>query len=413
MPMMVTSIMLMSGGVAQASDLYPAQDDEVVIYYNRGTDNEAEYNGWGLHLWNGEGCTSTDLEKMGIGSGGTDWNDPYPVSGFSDTYGAYYVLNVDLDASDPHTCMNFILHKGDDKAFGSANQKVQLTELGETRGLFGFHGSSQLYYEPISERPIAIDGQKAHWLDRDTIAWEDAANAARVELRYSPRNRIELDEETNVITGGKSLDVPITGELSEELKQRFPHLSGMTGTQIDVRDRKLARILKSQIVMVAYDDEDKVLAATEVQKAGVLDDVFVNEDAGNAISEELGAIVNGSRTEFKLWAPTAQNVDLYIYNKNKKQTKKINLAENPETGVWESGQVNGVVGDYYRYEVTVYHPTTKRIETVMVTDPYSHSVSTNSRYSQVVDLANDKKLKPKGGTSMKDQKPLWVTMASI
>ncbi|GAM78260.1 putative pullulanase precursor [Vibrio ishigakensis] len=199
--------------------------------------------------------------------------------------------------------------------------------------------------------------------------------------------------------------MPITGELSEELKQRFPHLSGMTGTQIDVRDRKLARILKSQIVMVAYDDEDKVLAATEVQKAGVLDDVFVNEDAGNAISEELGAIVNGSRTEFKLWAPTAQNVDLYIYNKNKKQTKKINLAENPETGVWESGQVNGVVGDYYRYEVTVYHPTTKRIETVMVTDPYSHSVSTNSRYSQVVDLANDKKLKPKAGIIMKGRKP--------
>lgn len=396
MPMLVTSIMLMSGGVAQASDLYPAQDDEVVIYYNRGTDNQAEYNGWGLHLWNGEGCTSADLEAMGIGSGGTDWNDPYPITGFSDTYGAYYVLNVDLDASDPHTCMNFILHKGDDKGFGSANQKVQLTQLGETRGLFGFHGSSQLYYEPISERPIAIDGQKAHWLDRDTIAWEDAANAARVELRYSPRNRIELDEESNVITGGQSLDVLITGELSEELKQRFPHLSGMTGTQIDVRDRKLARILKSQIVMVAYDDEDNVLAATEVQKAGVLDDVFVNEDAGNAISEELGAIVNGSRTEFKLWAPTAQNVDLYIYNKKKKQTKKINLAENSETGVWESGQVKGVVGDYYRYEVTVYHPTTKRIETVMVTDPYSHSVSTNSRYSQVVDLANDKKLKPKG-----------------
>ncbi|MEZ8825257.1 pullulanase-type alpha-1,6-glucosidase [Vibrio amylolyticus] len=401
LPVLATSILLAghSGAHAtnlDASDLYVPSQDEVVIYYNRGTEDQSEYQDWGMHLWNGEGCTSTNLEGMGIASTGTSWDEPYLADGFSQTYGAYYVFKVDLEASDPHECMNFILHKGNEKALGSANHKAQLAQLDDIRSIFGFHGSSQLYYQPTAERPIAIDGQKAHWLNRDTIAWEDAANAARVELRFSPRNRIKLDEENNQIIKGRTLGLAVTGELNEELKSRFPHLSGLTGLEINVRDRRLSRILKSQIVLVAYDDKDKVIAATEVQKAGVLDDVFVNELSGNAISEELGAIVQGSKTVFRLWAPTAQDVKLHVYNKNKKRIKTIGLHEDSDTGIWESGRLSGVVNKYYRYEVTVYHPTTKQIETVLVTDPYSLSVSTNSTYSQVVDLANDRRLKPRG-----------------
>ena len=41
----------------------------------------------------------------------------------------------------------------------------------------------------------------------------------------------------------------------------------------------------------------------------------------------------------------------------------------------------------------VYHPTTGNIETRLVTDPYSLSLSKNSAYSQVIDL-NDSTLKP-------------------
>ncbi len=60
---------------------------------------------------------------MGLSETGTNWEAPYEFDGISDTYGAYYVLKVDPDASDPHKCMNFILHNGDEKAFGSANSK--------------------------------------------------------------------------------------------------------------------------------------------------------------------------------------------------------------------------------------------------------------------------------------------------
>lgn len=370
------------------SGLHPAGENEVVIYYKRdvaSASTASDYEGWGLHLWNGEGCTSTDLEAMGIADGGTDWASPLPFDGISDTYGAYYVLKVDPDASDPHNCMNFILHKGDEKAFGSANSKVELTKLGESQGLFGFHGSSELYYEPIEERPVDIDGQKAHWLDAETIAWEAAGSADSMKLYYSLTNDIKMDEDKQ-ITGGTAVELTKAGDLSDELKERFRHLASLQAAGIDVNAETLRTILKSQIVMVAYNADGDVTSATEVQKPGVLDAVFADEDAGNAISEELGAIVEGSAATFKLWAPTAQDVDLIIYDANFAEEATVAMTENPETGIWESEAQGNVLNKFYRYQVKVYHPTTGVVETRLVTDPYSLSLSQNSMYSQVVDL---------------------------
>ncbi|BBM67365.1 pullulanase [Vibrio alfacsensis] len=384
-------------GIAPGSGLHPAGENEVVIYYKRdvaSASTTSDYDGWGLHLWNGEGCTSTDLEAMGIADGGTDWAAPLPFDGISDTYGAYYVLKVDPDASDPHNCMNFILHKGDEKAFGSANSKVELTKLGESQGLFGFHGSSELYYEPIADRPVDIDGQKAHWLDADTIAWEAAASADSMKLFYSLTNDIKMDDDKQ-ITGGTAVELTKKGDLSQELKSRFRHLASLQTAGIDVDANTLRSILKSQIVMVAYNANGDVISATEVQKPGVLDAVFADADAGNAIGQELGAIVDGNAATFKLWAPTAQNVDLIIYDENLKEVSTIEMTENSETGIWASEAQGNVLNQYYHYKVTVYHPTTGVVETRLVTDPYSLSLSENSMYSQVVDL-DSASLQPQG-----------------
>ncbi|MHA2771328.1 pullulanase-type alpha-1,6-glucosidase [Vibrio harveyi] len=384
------------------SGLHPAGENEVVIYYKRdvaAASSASDYEGWGLHLWNGEGCTSTDLEEMGLPEGGTDWGSPRPFDGISDTYGAYYVLKVNPDASDPHNCMNFILHKGDEKAFGSANSKVELTKLGESKGLFGFHGSSELYYEPIEERPVEIDGQKAHWLDANTIAWEAAANADSMKLYYSLTNDIKMDEDKQ-ITGGTAVELTKAGELSEALKKRFRHLSSLQAAGIDVDADVLHTILKSQIVMVAYNADGDVISATEVQKPGVLDAVFANKDAGNAIGQELGAIVDGNAATFKLWAPTAQDVDLIIYDADLKEQATVAMTEDPATGIWASEAQSDVLNKYYRYQVKVYHPTTGVVETRLVTDPYSLSLSQNSLYSQVVDLDSDS-LKPQGWNDYK------------
>lgn len=379
--------------------LYPAQENEVVIYYKRDADQArsgADYDGWGLHLWNGEGCTSTDLDAMGIPSGGTDWGAPHPATGLSETYGAYYVLKVDPNASDPHECMNFILHKGDEKAFGSANSKVELRNLDDSQGVFGFHGSSQLYYEPIAERPVMIDGQKAHWLDAGTIGWESVAGADKIELRYDQENKIVMNDDTKMVEGGTVISLSKGSGLSDDLKKRFPHLADLATADIDLNHDDLRAVLKSQIVLVAYKSDGSTLAATQIQKAGVLDAVFADEDAGNAIDEDLGAIIEGNDATFKLWAPTATAVSVTIYDDELKMEETLPMNEDPETGVWSSEVVAGVVGKFYRYGVTVYHPTLEKILSLPVTDPYSMSLSTNSTHSQVVDLSYDTSLMPSG-----------------
>lgn len=385
------------GNSGDVDGLYKAGENEVVIYYKR--DSAAQsgdpYAGWGLHLWNGEGCESTDLEAMNIGDSGTSWDAPYGYTGVSSTYGAYYVLKVNPDASDPHECMNFILHKGDEKAFGSGNHKVQLRQLDDSKGLFGFHGSSQIYYVPTADRPVAIDGRAAHWLDGTTIGWEAASTADKVVLFYSEDGSITMNDDRSIHGQDGHVELTISGELPEPLKARYKHLASLTALNIDVNAETRHTLLKKQLVIVAYNKSNEIITATELQTAGVLDSVFASKDGGNAIAQTLGAIVEGNDVTFKLWAPTAMSVSVEVYNGDKTLDCVYPMTEDADTGIWSSDGVSGALNQFYRYDVKVYHPTTGKVEQRLVTDPYSLSVSANSLYSQVVDL-DDTLLMPEG-----------------
>lgn len=69
------------------------------------------------------------------------------------------------------------------------------------------------------------------------------------------------------------------------------------------------------------------------------------------------------------------------------------------SGAWSWQGGSDLKGAFYRYAMTVYHPQSRKVEQYEVTDPYAHSLSTNSEYSQVVDL-NDSALKPDGWDSL-------------
>ncbi|KFK60362.1 hypothetical protein JS84_24950, partial [Vibrio vulnificus] len=83
------------------------------------------------------------------------------------------------------------------------------------------------------------------------------------------------------------------------------------------------------------------------------------------------------------------------YNADKQAQTAIAMTFDATSGAWVAANTALKHGDFYRYEVTVYHPATDKVETYQVTDPYSLSLSMNSEYSQVVDLANAE-LKPSG-----------------
>lgn len=99
---------------------------------------------------------------------------------------------------------------------------------------------------------------------------------------------------------------------------------------------------------------------------------------------ELGAIYCKENTEFILWAPTADKVQLALYGSDghdfKCEAKKIIDMERKEKGIWTikiSGNLNG---EYYNYLVSINGHVNEAV------DPYAKAVGVNGNRSMVVDL---------------------------
>ncbi|HEV2088234.1 MAG TPA: pullulanase-type alpha-1,6-glucosidase, partial [Cryptosporangiaceae bacterium] len=82
----------------------------------------------------------------------------------------------------------------------------------------------------------------------------------------------------------------------------------------------------------------------------------------------------------------------------------VEMTVDPQTGVWSATGGPGWDRRYYLYEVEVYVPSTGRVESNVVTDPYSLSLTTDSTKSQVVDLS-DPDLQPQRWDRVGTQAP--------
>jgi pullulanase len=91
--------------------------------------------------------------------------------------------------------------------------------------------------------------------------------------------------------------------------QRFKWVGA--GATLSVQGNDVARLRelhRGQLWVVHEDDQGRVLQASGLQAAGALDELFAS--AGTA--PDLGATTK-QRTQFKLWAPTAQAVWLCLH----------------------------------------------------------------------------------------------------
>ncbi len=235
---------------------------------------------------------------------------------------------------------------------------------------------------------------RAYWLAWDTIAWNLPKSAAgEVRLYYAPDGGLTLTAEG--IEGGDA--IPLVYEqsgLERTIRNKFPHLWDHAAYKIRASDiLKATAILKGQMAVAAFDDTGRLLDATSLQIAGVLDDLYTYYG-------DLGVIYDGATPTLKVWAPTARDVCLHLF-----QTSTAPLGEtlpmtlNPATGVWSIQGEPAWTGRYYLYEVEVWTPTTRQVQKNLVTDPYSIGLSTDGTRSQIVDLT-DPALQPPGWNSL-------------
>jgi pullulanase-type alpha-1,6-glucosidase len=237
-----------------------------------------------------------------------------------------------------------------------------------------------------------ITRAQAYWVTRDTIAWKPGSVQPdwTIALHYDANGGLKL--ETAGVTGGTA--IPLTYDpagLSADVLAKFPHLAGYLAFKIPADHLgEVPAALKGQLAVDAKTGDGTLVDATSLQIQGVLDDLYT-------YNGPLGVSFSGTTPTFRLWAPTAQSVQLHFFNTSTDTNANVvPMTLDPATGVWSATGAPGWYGLYYLYEVKVFVRTTGNVETNLVTDPYSVALSRNSQRSQVIDLATDPTIRPQG-----------------
>ncbi|WP_030926212.1 pullulanase-type alpha-1,6-glucosidase [Streptomyces sp. NRRL B-24720] len=354
---------------------YPAQDTtKAVLHYHRA---DGDYDGWGLHTWTGA-------------KEPTDWSKPLqPVK--KDAYG----VTFEVPLTDGATSLSYILHKGDEKDLPSDQSLDIATYDHEVWMVAGQPG----YLLPQTGGAPTPDLTKAEaqWIDSDTVVWKvKAGDATSQQLVYAKDGGISVVDGALSDEGRWLRLTPST--LTDAQKAKYPHLKDYPAFTVDPRDRDRVReALRGQLIATQRAANGALLAATGVQSAGVLDDLY----GKSASTAALGPVFAHGRPTLSVWAPTAQTVALELDGKN------IPMRRDDRTGVWSVTGTAQWTGKPYRYVVKVWAPTVQKIVTNKVTDPYSTALTTDSARSLVVDL-DAPALAPKGWTGLK--KPAAVPL---
>ena len=431
---------------------YVPGPNEAVVYYNR---RDQDFSGWVLHLWN-NGCEagSWDAERVTLrgpdgavdysyeGSG-TSWPDGPPPNyqhyldgGIDPIYGAYWVLQLQENG----VCGNFIIH-----AEGGAPQTVDLRinfsedAANPYRNMYWVVVDSTLAENELREAraaaeplcindvcaefeapPLAVEDQAAHWIDSGTILWD--RQLANVQLYGSADGALEVAAEEQ--DDGTTRGVVVGGELAATLAPiaigdaqaaRVPHLAAYSAYALDLPIAHVKELLAQQLWIVGEDAAGDQFG-TQLQLARVLDAVYTagSDDADEAA---LGPVYANGEITASVWAPTAQDVKLRLYDTRADGALVFNadldMALDSETGIWRrAASVGEWDGRYYRYVVTAYHPSEWQVLTREARDPYSVSAYTGSLASQFVDVAAAE-FKPEGWDAEIDFAPLAPERAVV
>jgi pullulanase len=235
---------------------------------------------------------------------------------------------------------------------------------------------------------------QAYWLAADTIAWNVPTDTA-VKLFADPDGALTLDG-PGVVSGANTKSWTLAWDpagLSPALRARYPHLATLAAFKLPPEAvAAAAQSLKGQIAIGASRGPQGV-DATGLQIAGVLDDLYAAA-AGPVV---LGPSFKNGHATLRVWAPTARDLKVRVFADSMTPTySSYPMTLDAASGVWSySAPDTTLSGKYYLYEAQVFVRSTNKVETNVVTDPYSISLARNSTRSQVVSLDNAA-LQPRG-----------------
>lgn len=353
----------------------PAEGTARIHYFRP----DGAYEGFVLHVWE-------DAAEQ------VSWAEGLAQTGQTE-FGVYWEVRLKEDAEK----LGFIVHKGDEKDPGP---DMFLDLADEANEVWLISGSSTLF----DQKPdIAAAGSGdlskagAYWLSPDTFAWKVGTVVPGTEFTLHSSADAQLELSESAVLNGTSFDLLLNEDgLDEAMLAKFPHLAGYSVFRLTNENSAIAPDLLRGQLALSMRNADQLLDATSVQIAGVLDALY----AEAAYTQSLGVSWD-SGVQVSVWAPTAQSVKLHLFDtaSAEQASEIIAMTRDDASGIWSSSGTQTWEGKYYLFEVEVYAPSTLKIETNLVTDPYSVALSLNSEKSQFLNLTRSQK--PDGWDSLK------------
>jgi pullulanase len=251
---------------------------------------------------------------------------------------------------------------------------------------------SKSFQAVLSPSPAHFDA-RAVWLDRRLLAFPGAPTDGVFKLYHSPAGTIAAPVGGKVTGSMGALTLGLfQGSVPAPLAERFKWVGAGPVLQLHDDDvAKMGELHRGQLVLVQEDAQGIVRAATRVQAAGALDDLY----AAAAGLDKLGVDIADKRTNFAVWAPTAQQAAVCVYNNAGGSAHAVyQMRFDTATGAWSAAVAGDLSGKYYKYAVDVPVDGAGIVRN-LVTDPYSVSLNTDSKRSYIARL-DAPRLKPAG-----------------
>ncbi|MCR5690349.1 MAG: hypothetical protein K6G71_08890, partial [Clostridiales bacterium] len=271
-------------------------------------------------------------------------------------YGAKCMINVPSDVEEVGFIVRVNCSQPGGTSWGDATKDYESDRFIKMEG-----GDTQVYL-------VSGEGNIYFSNDGGATLWEKKSMnhvgiISKNEIKYTlnPAIRIESLDQVAVYDGDRRLEIEDLSSLNNNV------VTGVIKLKEDLDITKL------------YDVEIEGYERKTAIPTGIFDsEDFINNYTYDG--DDLGAVIHGEETTFKLWAPTASKVVLNLFEAGDGGEPYLSVEmEKGEKGVWSSTQPCGS-GTYYTYTVTT------AVGTQEATDPYAKALGVNGDRGMVVDL---------------------------
>jgi pullulanase len=236
---------------------------------------------------------------------------------------------------------------------------------------------------------------QAYWLNRNLMQWPKVTGDGRFRLYVAASESINATVGARVTGSNQALDLKVfSGSVPADFSARFKFVADGVRLQLPpMPDASSRNVHRGQVLLVKEDSRGRVLQFTRLQMPGALDDWYASAARETALGVTIQRASHAATTQFKLWAPTARAVSLCLFRDGTaKASQRLAMRLDEASGVWVSKVAGDREGAYYTYVVEVNVAGVGLVQN-RVTDPYSISLTTDSKRSYIADL-NSAALKP-------------------